>query len=228
MLGSCFESKANCIDKIHKPNNTFVDCQSIHPFDPFNIDSSDTFIIGSIPPYRFCAKPKLLFCGDVDWYYGSKDNFFWDIIKEACGDASLDLCAMERRKEFLCSKNIGIFDMICECTRRDCSSSDSNLYNIKLIDVWSIVKANTNIKRLFFTSIFVANLFNRQTGAKIDLKNRDIQNIKACDKELEVTILYSPSPSWARGLDEKTRKNPEKNQIRIAQYKQLCNKENTK
>lgn len=220
VVADCQEHERVYDQKKYRISSKFVDCRSPHSYQPFNIKTAKTFIVGSIPPYRFCASPKQLLCGDVDWYYGSKDNHFWDIVKCACGLSS-GICTVEGRQQFLCEKDIGMFDMICECTRKDCSSSDGDLYNIELIDACKIIRQNKNCKRIFFTSRFVADLFCWQSGAKLDLTSREIQKLSICDKELEVTILYSPSRQWSRGLDKKIREDPNKEQIRIEQYEKI-------
>ena len=208
-----------------RANKEHIFCESIHPYndEKFNLENAKTFIIGSIPPYRF-SNTKNLLCGDIDWYYGSKDNSFWDILKESCCDSEITLCTKEEQQKFLKKNNIGIFDMIQKCTRKEgCGSSDSDLHNIELIDACEIISKNINKElKLFFTSIFVADLFNKQTGAKIDTKNRELQEITLCNKRLKVIILYSPSQSWSRGLEEKIRKDKNKNTTRINQYKHIC------
>lgn len=50
-----------------------------------------------------------------------------------------------------------------------------------------------------------------------------MQKIQLDSKTLELTILYSPSPSWARGLNEAIRKDPDKNELRLKQYSKICN-----
>lgn len=208
----------------YKENKIHIFCKSKHPFEPYNIKKSKTIIIGSIPPYRFSEQKNLL-CGDIDWYYGSKSNSFWDILKEACCDKKILLCTKEIQQKFLEKKEIGIFDMIDECTRKEeCGSSDLDLYNIVLINSAKLISENINNNiKLFFTSQFVAGLFNQQTGAKLNLKIREKQNIQVCNKQIEAIILYSPSPSWSRGLKNmKEKSKEEKYTERIQQYKQIC------
>lgn len=209
----------------YRKNEKWMDCKSIHPYNDerFNFENAKTFIIGSIPPHRF-SEPKNLLCGDVDWYYGSKNNSFWDILKESCCDSQLTLCTKENQQKFFMENEIGIFDMIQKCTRKNgCSSSDNDLYNLELIDVCKIISENKNSElKLFFTSIFVADLFSKKTRITVDSKNRELQEIAICDKKLKVIILYSPSPSWSRGLEEGIRKDKDKNKKRIDQYKQIC------
>lgn len=202
--------------------------QSIHPYKPFNTEKSETFIIGSIPPYRFCRTPKEIFCADVDWYYGSKDNYFWDIIRTACGNSEINLCTREERKEFLVQNSIGIFDMIEQCNRKNGGSSDSDLKDIELIDICEIINKNKNIKRLLFTSLFVFDLFKKATKISSKIEDRKhFQKIEVCNKELEILVLYSPSPSWSRGLKD-IRDNIERNKIRIEQYGKIFEMQNLK
>lgn len=202
------------------------ECLSKHPFPPFNIINAKAFIIGSIPPHRF-SEPKNILCGDIDWYYGSKDNSFWDILKESCCNHQVKLCTKKAQQDFLQKNEIGIFDMIQECTRKEgCGSSDSDLHKISLIDVYEIISGNKNDNlKLFFTSIFVAKLFSKQAKVTLDLTTREMQRIdNVCNKTIEAVILYSPSPSWSRGLKKEIREQEknEKNKIRVEQYKQIC------
>lgn len=215
-------TECNSIKSVKK-SITFSECYSQHPYKPYNIRNAEKIIIGSIPPYRF-AKNKKLLCGDSDWYYGSKDNSFWDILRSCCCNRQTELCTRKKQKDFLKSNKIGIFDMICQCTRKkNCGSSDSDLYNIKLIDACKIIQKNTSQNlQLFFTSQFVADLFYKQTNCQIDLTKRCKQTIKICEKDVAVIILFSPSPSWSRGLSERIRKSKYKNKIRQKLYSQLC------
>ncbi|MBD5164574.1 hypothetical protein [Helicobacter sp.] len=56
---------------------------SIHPYKPHICQGATKLIIGTIPPYRFCTNGiKKLDDGDIDFYYGSRDNYFWDLMSE--------------------------------------------------------------------------------------------------------------------------------------------------
>ena len=60
--------------------------RSIHPYAPYVPAGAETLIIGTIPPYRFCGGgERQLFAGDVDFYYGSRSNRFWQLVSEAAG-----------------------------------------------------------------------------------------------------------------------------------------------
>ena len=52
---------------------------SYHPNWENNIKETTTkLIIGSMPPKRLCLNEKSN--EDIDYYYGSKDNYFWNIM----------------------------------------------------------------------------------------------------------------------------------------------------
>ncbi|MBE0496279.1 MAG: hypothetical protein IBX45_07695 [Campylobacterales bacterium] len=199
----------------------FLPHMSQHPFRPYNIKNAKKLIIGSIPPHRF-SEPKNLLCGDIDWYYGSKNNAFWDILKQSCGDIEAKICTRKRQKGFLKNYKIGIFDMVHRCARKNNhSASDSDLRKIKSVDACKIIKNNKNLHlQLFFTSQFAANLFCKQTGCKIDLKIKKKQRVALHNKIIDIIILYSPSPSWSRGYPD-IRKHPNKNEMRQTQYQQI-------
>ncbi|MDH4944431.1 hypothetical protein [Sulfurimonas sp. C5] len=196
-------------------------CHFKHPYEPFNIEKAKTLIVGNTPPARFAQKK--LQEGDVDWYYGSKYNAFWKILEQSC-KCEQPLTTKEQRQNFFLQNSIGIFDTIDECSRKKgCGASDGDLHNIVLIDVVALLKKNKyKTLRLFFSGRFVAELFQKATKTKFDLRSREMQKIELDGKTLELTILYSPSPSWARGLSEELRKNPNKNKIRLEQYSQIC------
>jgi len=50
-----------------------------HPFEAFIPSGATKLIIGTIPPERFSQKK--LFCDDVNFYYGSRDNAFWELLQ---------------------------------------------------------------------------------------------------------------------------------------------------
>ncbi len=204
-----------------RESKVHIFCRLQHPYEPFNIQEAKTLIIGNTPPARFAQKK--LQEGDVDWYYGSKYNAFWNLLEQSCR-CTEKLSTKEARQNFFLENSIGIFDTIDECSRKKgCGASDGDLYNIVLVDVLALLKQNKHkILRIFFSGRFVAELFQKATKIKFDLRSREMQKIELDGKILEVTILYSPSPSWARGLPEKIRKDPNKNKIRLEQYSQIC------
>ena len=84
--------------------------RSVHPYEPFVSAGATKLIIGTIPPYRFCIEPQALRDGDVDFYYGSRDNAFWRLIGQATGenfDYENTAHAVEQRKAFLTERKSG-------------------------------------------------------------------------------------------------------------------------
>jgi len=211
----------NFVKKIYRKSDIHTFCHFKHPYDPFNIKDAKTIIVGNTPPARFSTKE--LQEGDVDWYYGSRYNAFWSLLEQSC-NSEQPLTTKKERQNFFLQNSIGIFDTIEECSRsKGCGASDGDLYNIVLVDVLALLEQNKHkTLRLFFSSRFVAELFQKATKTKFDLRSREMQKISLRDKTLEVTILYAPSPSWARGLSETMRKNPKKNEIRLEQYSKIC------
>ncbi len=207
--------------KIYRQSSVHTFCHSYHPYEPFNITNAKTLIIGSTPPARFALKE--LQDRDIDWFYGSRHNSFWPLLEQSC-KSDTKLNTKELQQDFFLSHNIGIFDTIDECSRtKGCGASDSDLYNIVLTDVLEILRQNKRKTiRVFFSGRFVAELFQKATKVKFDLTLREVQTILVEDKTLHATILYSPSPSWARGLPEQIRKDPNKNELRLKQYSKIC------
>lgn len=209
------------MQKVYRKSEIHTYCHAKHPYEPFNIAEAKTLIVGNTPPARFAKKE--LQDGDVDWYYGSRYNAFWNILQQSC-ECEQPLSTKEERQNFFLENSIGIFDTIDECSRaKGCGASDGDLYNIVLVDVVSLLEQNRHkYLRIFFSGRFVAELFQKATKTKFDLRSREMQKIVLDGKTLELTILYSPSPSWARGLPEVIRKDPNKNELRLKQYREIC------
>lgn len=75
--------------------------RSIHPYKPYIPDGATKMIIGTTPPYRFC-NGQALFDNDVNFYYGSRDNYFWELVEKATGAkltyANTQEAIVERKK----------------------------------------------------------------------------------------------------------------------------------
>lgn len=209
------------MQKVYRKSAEHIFCQTKHPYEPFNITEAHTLIIGNTPPARFATKE--LQEGDVDWYYGSCYNSFWSLLEQSC-ESGKQLSTKEDRQNFFLQNSIGIFDTIEKCSRsKGCGASDGDLYNIVLVDVLALLEQNKHkTLRIFFSGRFVAELFHKATKTKFDLRSREMQKIDLVGKTLELTILYSSSPSWARGLSESIRKDENKNRLRLEQYKKIC------
>jgi hypoxanthine-DNA glycosylase len=169
--------------------------RSIHPYEPYIPEAASKLIIGSIPPYRFCVKPQNLLLGDVNFYYGSHDNLFWELIPEARNSDFGD--SIEKRKEFLKNNNFGITDMIQSCVHEGQKSTDEDLKDIELKPIKDLLVEHPNIKLLFYTSTFVKKLINKISDDNyhnsVDESSRK-WSVRINERTYNVTILYSPSP----------------------------------
>ena len=188
---------------------------SNHPYDPYVPENANKLIIGTIPPYRFCVKK--FEAGDVNFYYGSKDNYFWDLISEITGikiDSENSENAIAQRKNLLCKLNIGITDIIESCIHINQKSDDNSLRDIKLKPIKKLLSQYPQIDTLIYTSNYVKKLMNEivdkhyhQWSDKAQRKYTTIID----DKKDNVIILYSPSPNALRHVDSSTRLSQYKN-----------------
>ena len=189
---------------------------SKHPYDAFIPPNADKLIIGTIPPYRFCHRDKeSLFAFDVDFYYGSKDNYFWRLLSEIF-DVKLSFensdCAVEERKQLLVDINAGITDIVDSCIHINKRSDDASLGSIKQKDIAKLLAVNPNINRLIYTSRFVAKQMNESVRryckreARHKWKPGKLDgSLKINGREYGVSILYSPSPNALRGVTAEKR-----------------------
>ena len=181
---------------------------SIHPYAPFIPDGADKLIIGTIPPARFCNKSFPLHMDDVNFYYGSRDNSFWELMGLIFGkkfDRSNTSNAVNQRKEFLRSISAGITDTITECIHVDGSASDNKLLIIEYhCGLSELLDNHQGIKTLIYTSNFVKRQMNEifHTYHSIDKTNSRKQSIIINNRTYPVHILYSPSPQALRNIGQ--------------------------
>jgi len=196
-----------------------------HPFQPYIPENATKLIIGTTPPPRF-AKNELL-DKDVNFYYGSSDNLFWNIIGQiALVDFKKENSAqeIEKRKNFLKNNNIGICDIIFKANRKNTdSAADDNLIDIEHLDIVNeILAKHPKINTLLYTSNFVkiqmTQLLKKLFGKEIchySTNDKKTLSLNISNKEYKVVILYSPSPNANRGIgknaDEKRREQYKKN-----------------
>lgn len=196
---------------------------SKHPFEPFIPEGAKSLIIGTIPPQRFCVEGIPLKGCDVNFYYGSSDNYFWEMIDEINSlgfkfENTID--AIKERKDYLCSMNIGITDIIETCIHKNGSASDKDLEDIKHKNLKELLENNSSIETLIYTSDFVKSQVNHYYKTyHHSIKNEKRKfNLKINDKTYSVIILYSPSPQALRGMKEGG------SEIRLEQYKEVFKK----
>lgn len=199
--------------------------KSKHPYDPFVPENSSLLIIGTIPPARFCNNgAKELLENDVDFYYGSKDNAFWDLVGKVFDEnfeKTNTQFAIDQRISFLRRNGIGITDIILECTRENQSASDDKLKVISRKDLGQLLIEHPSITTLIYTSEFVKKEINKQFGGYhlIDPENKKKQSIMINGRMYQVRILFSPSPSGLRRLGVAGRAK------RLNQWKEFLNEE---
>ncbi len=123
-----------------------------HPYPPFIKQNTKKLIVGTLPPPRFSTGQLLE--KDVDFCYGSYYNSLWLYIDKIHKlnlryDNSQE--AIEERKEFLISHQIGICDIVESGERSKIDASDLGLMNVKLRDLIGYLRKFTNVDPLLFT-----------------------------------------------------------------------------
>lgn len=183
------------------------DLRSVHPYEPYIPEGATKLIVGTIPPYRFCGVgERKLFATDVNFYYGSKDNYFWDLMAEITGRKLQHINsqeAVEERKALLAALKVGITDIVASCVHKDGKSDDKSLCEIKCKPLDELLKQYSDIKTLIYTSRFVASQVNHFADKKYHDWSKESKLDGAVyikEKKYNVKILYSPSPSALRSI----------------------------
>lgn len=150
-----------------------------HSFGIFVPKNAKYLILGSFPGKR--SEEDI--ANGYDWFYGTKRNMFWPIMREVYG---MELSTKKEKENLFKSLGIAITDVIISCERRSNSNLDMNLINIVLNDgIVDVLKEN-KIKKIFFSSRFVEKLY-RKHFKKLILEY----------PEIELITLPSPSPRYA-------------------------------
>nr|WP_321391446.1 hypothetical protein [uncultured Desulfuromusa sp.] len=191
----------------------------VHPFPEFIPANAKALIVGSFPPVKLSIKNLFSISGsnkklydeyflnkrnqksekDIDYYYGSSNNMFWDLIGAAF---NCEINTKDDMISFLTTKKIGITDLVEKCHRKETKrkpsrqnpnnvgvgSLDSDLSAIEFRDVIQSIKDH-NIKKVYCTSRFVKKLLLELDESKI-LNNSNVQ----------VVVLPSPSPASSRSI----------------------------
>ncbi|GGK41749.1 MULTISPECIES: uracil-DNA glycosylase family protein [Flavobacteriaceae] len=123
-----------------------------HPYKPFIPENATKLIVGTLPPPRFSI--GVLKKGDVNFCYGSIDGQLWKILDKIY---NLNLkfetseFAIQQRKEFLITNNIGICDIVVSCIRKKIDASDLAMENIQLRDLLYYLNKFPKIDTLLLT-----------------------------------------------------------------------------
>jgi len=192
-----------------------------HPWERFpkHNNKATKLILGSFPPNKFTVQTKKKNQCDMDFFYGSKDNFFWQLFSDA-------LCLnykfpddLDNLKDYLTENNWVVSDIVLECTRKKDTAYDNDLrvkkWNESILN--EIIK-NNPIQTIYFTSKWVKENFDRHI--KI---NKDNSNITEY-------ILPSPSRNGLRSigrasfLEYQKEPNETATEFRLRYYKDILNR----
>jgi G:T/U-mismatch repair DNA glycosylase len=151
-------------------------------------------IIGSFPPNKMVFKngeivkyedgiKKVIDRKTVrfDFFYGSKQNRFWDLFMKSL-NININLENVEELKDWIKNNNWGLVDIVLKTSRKKDSPTDGDLipieWNIKLIE--KIILEN-DIQSIYFTSSWVKKHFNKKINEN-------------CHIKINKYLLISPSP----------------------------------
>lgn len=185
-----------------------------HPYIPFFDSNTQKLIIGTTPPMRFSQRLPLN-QDDVDFYYGSRDNYFWDIIGDVFGIRFIRQNsdeAISQRQDFLTKHFIGLVDIVDEFSRKENNASDTNLEVTKFQDIFTILKENVQIQNIFFTGYSGSNSAESLTSKHLGeykIFNTIVSHhtpkhkiFRIEDQIINSYSLFSPSPAARKKYDD--------------------------
>ncbi len=210
----------------------------IHPYEPFFPKTVIKLIVGTLPPPRFSTGH--LKTGDVNFCYGSIDGLLWQVLNRIF---NLDLTfetteeAIEQRKNFLRSRNIGVCDIVQSCKRQKIDASDLGMQEVELRNLIGYLKNYPTVKELIFTGGNSKNgpeyFFRKHLkdyGLTLSLVSDEVPrqySFELDGRVIKTVSLTAPSGSANRAIGsmslykELKQKTPKFNTIdfRVMQYK---------
>lgn len=151
-----------------------------HPHKLFVPPNATVLILGTFP-----GKNNVQVAGQDEWFYSSKRNQFWTILRGVYGEA---LETTGQKKDLFTRKGIAIGDIFLKIRRKENNNSDTSLEIIEYNDQ-EIEKA---LQENHFQSIYTTSQFVKKEFKKLFPDFKDIE------------ALPSPSPRFARmSLEDK-------------------------
>jgi len=197
-----------------------------HPFEPYIPENATKLIIGTTPPPRF-AQSKLS-DKDVNFYYGSEDNGFWNILGEITENdfkKENSIEEIEKRKMFLKDNNLAICDIVLKTNRKNpTSASDEDLIDIEQLNIIDeILTKYPQIDTLLYTSRFVKKqmtqllkkIYGKEICHQSTKDDKKKESLRINNKQYNIVILFSPSPSANRRVTPEERKEQYKKYLAL-------------
>lgn len=183
-----------------------------HPFGTgYYPDGALGLIIGTAPPYRFCTQPPVLEEGDVNYFYGSHDNYLWYILKYVLEPDEILWCRTHGHcRKFQKIYKLAFADMLLEFDRKGQGADDNSLTPVALnLDIYTRISSkNGNIRFVYFTSqaafaLFVSGLSQQSNEMIVTpstnpaLSSSHVIDIPSKGKRITAFVLISPSGGGA-------------------------------
>jgi TDG/mug DNA glycosylase family protein len=138
-----------------------------HPFKPLIDEESKILILGTFPSIKSFEN---------NFYYAHPRNQFFPLLADTFGEKRA--ITIEEKIDLLKRHNIALWDMVKSTNRTN--SLDSNLKDIEMNDIKSLLNKYPNIKLIAFTSKTAQKLF------------------KKLNINFPTAYLPSPSPAYAK------------------------------
>jgi hypoxanthine-DNA glycosylase len=145
-------------------------------YPPIAAPDARVLILGSVPSIASLAKGQ---------YYGHPQNAFWPLMGRLFG-AGREL-PYEDRKRILCSRGVGVWDVLRHCYREGSLDSDIQVESETPNDFVEFFRAHLQIRAIFFNGHRPEAMFKRRVSS----------TLVELDREFHYERLPSTSPAHA-------------------------------
>ncbi|PHK16082.1 hypothetical protein VF13_39700 [Nostoc linckia z16] len=188
--------------KVYEPFEKIVE---YHPWIRFPeaANQAKNLVIGSFPPNKFTShREKLTLC-DIDFFYGSKENAFWELFVSAKNLTYKIPDDIAEVKHWLIENYWSVTDIVKSAQRKKDTAYDTDLINLSWnIEAIESIFTTNPIRNVYFTSRWVKEKFD--IHIKPNLANLPYSGINEF-------VLLSPSRNGLRSA-KKARFTTQKSQ----------------
>jgi G:T/U-mismatch repair DNA glycosylase len=194
----------------------------IHPYNDYASIPKATrlLIVGTAPPKRFSKRRPgcLLSNGDIDFYYGSKDNQLWQILFPDAF-ASGTKPSVDDLRAFLKRRRIWMHDICQKYTRKKEGALDKDLKILEAADLAQLFRHQPEIDTIVFTGRDAENKFGNEMERELikqysfwqgGMRNKPLPRernltflIRGKPRKITTYTLPSPSRRNTTALDKK-------------------------
>ncbi|OQB24271.1 MAG: hypothetical protein BWY11_01250 [Firmicutes bacterium ADurb.Bin182] len=159
----------------------------IHSLNPISDRNSKILILGTMASVDSLKKQQ---------FYGHSRNHLWSLLFHITGEPETE--DYERRKRFLLSRGIALYDVIKSCERP--GSLDKDIKNVVVNDIPGFLDMHPNIKAVFFNGTTSMKIYDRYFERLPNIDYRLLPSSSPVPRR-KIKTMQDKIPAWSQIAD---------------------------